>query len=1139
VLSLPLFCHAQGADGLVTGVVTDATGAVITHAAVRAINTATNVVTEAESNVQGNYTLDFLAPGEYKIAVEKQGFKRFERSSVTVRVHDRIGLDIQLTVGDRADQVVVEAGTPLLDTASSSLGSVADNRRIEDLPLKHGNPLMLEFLAPGIVFDGNVTFTRPYDNAASESAVNGSRLESTEYTLDGIPDTFKRVSAYTPSVEFVQEFRVETATYDASLGHSAGGWVSMSLKSGSNQIHGSLYEFLQNPILDSNLFFNNKAGLAKPHYTFNRWGGAAGGPVRKDKLFWFFGYEGMILRDIENAAALTIPTPAEKTGDFSALLNLGSQYQIYDPASTTSMGNGHYSRTPFTGNIIPASRITSAGQKIIDNYPAPNQKGGADGSANYYYGKTEPDKYYTFSTRVDEVINAKQRLFGHFIDSSRKQGPYRYYFPNASGENLYFKNRGAAIDYLYTLGPQTVLDARYGYTRFVSIHIPQTTGFDSTTLGLPAWIQNSTPAASHVFPDVTPAGYQGLSTENPDGTYADIHTFSGTVSRSQGNHLIRAGAEFREYLVNYHTLAYENGIYNFGGYMNGPIDNSSASPLGQGAAGLLLGIVSSGSLTLNDSYAARTRFGGLFVQDDWKVSRRLTVNMGLRWEYEGPVVERYNRSVRGYDYNTASPLQASAVANYANSPIPEMPASQFKVMGGLTYAGVNGQPRGLWDPFTHDFAPRVGFAYSIDPSTVLRVGYGIFYDSIGVTTQGPIQSGYSQTTTLVATQDNGQIFTATLANPFPNGLTAPTGNKSGISTFLGSTISFFNTHPRRPYNQRWSVNLQRKILGQFVVDLSYVGNRGTDLGLVTVSTSNASYSRQLDGIPDQYLSTSPVRDNAVYSRLTTSVPNPFYPNLPGTSLSGSTAYVSQLLLPYPQFTGMTTMSNQGYSWYHSLQVRAEKRFAKGYTIAANWTWAKNMDAMAYLNSMDPVPARSISTNDRTNRFSINGIYELPFGKDRRFAPGASGLPGKLIGGWQVQSTYQYQTGQPLGLGDFISYCSGSNIPIAASKRTISQWFNTSCIERNSSLQYVDHLRTTSLYFSGLRSAPNNYLDLSLIKKTNIGERLNLLFRAEAVNALNHTVFSAPVTTITSSTFGQVTSSNGLSRTIQFSLTLRF
>lgn len=697
------------------------------------------------------------------------------------------------------------------------------------------------------------------------------------------------------------------------------------------------------------------------------------------------------------------------------------------------------------------------------------------------------------------------------------------------------------VDYTYAVGPQTVIDARYGYTRFVAQHFPQTEGFDLSSVGVPASIDAATPSLAHFFPNVSPSGYQSLNTESQDYTFANIHSFAGTVSRNQGKHLFRAGVDFRIYQQNYQTLSGENGSFSFSGYMNGPLDNSASAPLGPGAAGLLMGVLSGGSLTMNDSYAASQHYGAVYVQDDWKVTSKLTLNLGVRWEYEGPITERYNRSVRGYDFTDANPIQSAALANYTQNPIPQVPVSQFHTMGGLTYAGVGGQPTGLYDSFTHDFAPRFGLAYSVDPRTVIRAGYGVFFDSLGITTQSPIQTGFSQATTIVPTLDNGVTFVANLANPFPSGFLSPVRNTAGLSTYLGNSISFFDTKPHRPYNQRWSLGVQRQLGGNLMLDIGYVGSRGVHLlqGTEDTGLSSQTDTKQLDGLPTQYLSRLPSRDQTTINTLTAAVTNPFYGLLPGTGLAGQTVAVSQLLAPYPQFTGMTMKNDQGYSWYQALQTRVQKRMSRGFTVMGSWVWSKNMEAMYYLNAMDTTPARNISPNDRTNRFEINGIYELPFGQGRRYAANAPRPFRGLIGGWQLDGIYQWQTGQPLGLGDFIYYGDASQIALSSSQRTPQEWFNTANFERNSGKQLADHLRTDSLYYSGLRSAPINYLDFSAIKNTKLFERATLVFRAEAINALNHTVFEAPDTSVTSSTFGQVTTSKALPRVFQFSLMIRF
>src|SRR5581483_6146733 len=394
-----------------------------------------------------------------------------------------------------------------------------------------------------------------------------------------------------------------------------------------------------------------------------------------------------------------------------------------------------------------------------------------------------------------------------------------------------------------------------------------------------------------------------------------------------------------------------------------------SGPLGT----LLLGIPDSSRLDWSASSAGIDKYTGFFFQDDWKITDHLTINLGLRHEYETAPTERYDRTSLGYDFATPSPVNAAAVAAYAKSPIPELPASQFRAMGGITFANVNGQPRGMYDAPKRNFMPRVGFAYSLDPKTVLRGGYGIFFDQVGLTVQTFNQYGFSASTVTYPSTDNGLSFPGTLANPFFTGYMQPAGASAGLSTYLGNSISFYNQKPRSPYNQRWSFGIQRNLPGSFLFEANYVGSRGSELLI----------SRNLDGTPLEFLSPTRVRNMTVITRLGQQVPNPFAGLIPGTSLNNATISVNNLLHPYPQFTGLSEMTNDGYSWYHSLQTRVEKRFSHNYTIMGSWTWSKNMSATGFLNAADLRPERVISADDRTHRVTVSGVYDLPFGRGQK------------------------------------------------------------------------------------------------------------------------------------------------------------
>jgi hypothetical protein len=385
-------------------------------------------------------------------------------------------------------------------------------------------------------------------------------------------------------------------------------------------------------------------------------------------------------------------------------------------------------------------------------------------------------------------------------------------------------------------------------------------------------------------------------------------------------------------------------------------------------ASFLFGIPTSGNIDRNANYAAQNLNQAWHIQDDWKITRKLTVTVGLRWEHEGGLTERYNRAVSGYDFTTPNPIQAQVRANYVKSPLPEIPADKFNVIGGLLFAGVGGNSRQLYETPGSSWLPRIGLAWNVTPKTVVRAGYGIFFGFLGVQRGGPIQSGFSQGTSVVPSTDNGLTFRFNgFSNPWVDGLLSPSGSSLGLATFLGRNISFYTRSQYPPYSQRWQLSIQRELPGRVLFDLGYIGNRGTHIEI----------SRDLDSIPLQYLSRSPVRDQANIDYMTTNFSNPFYPLLPGTGLAGTTVQRAALVTLYPQFTGATASNFDGFSWYHSLQLKVERRFANGVTFQSSYTYSKLMEAIGYLNGWDPYPERVISSQDFPQRFSVSAIYECP------------------------------------------------------------------------------------------------------------------------------------------------------------------
>jgi hypothetical protein len=1111
---------AQDTRGEILGRVVDPSGAAMSGAKVTAVNTATNVAASAVSGATGDYLLPLLNEGAYRLTVEAAGFRIHTRDAVTIRTGESTTIDVQLALVTGRESVQVEARAPLLDPANPASGMIVESETIVQLPLRDGNPVMLSILAPGVINLSEGGTTRAYDNEnASAIAVNGASSGSHEFKIDGASNTGGASGnvAYVPPAGAVSEFKIETSPFDARNGFSSGAAINLSLKPGVNRPHVQVYYYLENPAANANSFFSNKASR-QDNFRENRGGATASGPLQipgiyrgRNRTFWMYGYENIHASQPYGGSNLTytVPSAQERGGNFADLLAYGSTYQIYDPATTRPATTaGRYTRDPIPGNIIPASRLSqTAVNVIIRYYPLPNLPGAKPTGVNFAMPSLQANRFGNHTLRIDHAIGQRQRLAIRANMSDRGQDLQRR-FNDGAGTQGERENRGAGIDDAVILSANLVMSVRYSYTRYVDNYAPPSTGLDITSLGFSSTYRNqilAVDAGNLMLPDITPTGYAELNGQAAIRLASDIHALASEFTRVARNHTLRFGGEYRIYRDASGNTGRSSGKLNFNtNWTRGPLDNAASSPMGQGLASFLLGLPTDGSMDVNPSLAQQYQVSGWYVQDNWKISPRLTLNAGVRWEYEIPLTERYDRSVGMFNPNAAVSIAAAAQAAYAKSPIAQIPAAAFQVRGGLTFAGVNGVPRTLWDSDLRNFAPRIGIAWLMDRKTVLRAGFGTFYD---VARQNAIQTGFSRTTTLVASQNTGQTYVASLDNPFPNGFSLPTGSSLGTMTNAGQTISAFPERLRNPYIARWELSLQRSLGTHAVFTLAYVGNRGTHLRV----------TRQLDAVPAQYLSTSPVRDNTRYALLTTNVTNPFYPLLPNTSLSGSTVQLMQLLRPYPQFTGVSSSTNDGFSWYHSLQANLQRRFHKNYQLTAAYTWSKFMEAIAYLNESAPAPYRVISNQDRPHRFVTSFIYQAPFWR-----------------GLQVQAIYQHQSGAPLNFGNVLYY--GGNV---AGARTASQWFNTQVFEKASAAQLVDNIRTFPLRLSNVRAMGLDMLDAGVSKSFRFGERVTLQVRADSFNALNRTHFGPPNTSPTSTDFGTITTTSQLPRIIEISMRAQF
>jgi Carboxypeptidase regulatory-like domain/TonB dependent receptor len=1125
---------AQEGRGTITGTIRDEAGAIVPGATVTVTSVAMGTTVTTNTNEAGVFQAPYLIPGTYRVSAELSGFKKALRE-VEVRIADRLEVDMVLAVGQTTESLTVSAETPLLETTTASLGNVVDAKRISQLPTPHGDPYALIGLAAGVTYTGSARLDRPFEPTHIVGyAMDGTRGNRNDLTIDGVPSTATAdpgqvIASYVPPADIVQEFKVQTATFDAAFGNTEGGVTSLVIKSGTNSLKGTAY-FAKTPNkLFANDFFANANNIPLAPFNYNRYGGMAGGPVvlpgydGRNKTFFMYGFEGIHENRPRNNGTPTVPTEKMRTGDFSELLALGPQYQIYNPFTRRAIAGGRFQQDPFPGNIIPQHLINPVARAALEYFGRPTTAGNADGTSNFQNPSLPEDiKYANNTIRVDQNLTSEQRMFVRFSWYDRNSN-YNNYFGNlATGEWFKFISRQLAVDHVYTLTPSTVLNVRYGYNWFVrgTTSNPANHDFDLTSLGFPASYNAAIPDGIRRFPRFDITGYQGTGI-NGEERPNEIHSFIATVNKAMGKHSLRAGTEFRQYRETNRFFANnQTGQFNFDStWTRGPLDNSTPSPnqLGQSFASFLLGLPNSGFVARAAGYDEKSQNWGVYLQDDWRLSDRLTVNLGVRYEYETPMTELDNRSVRGFDLAAVQPIEAAVRARYAQNPLAEVPASAFNVRGGLLFAGVDGQPRGLYDTPTTNFMPRVGLAYKITEQTVLRGGYGMFYGFLGQRRGDVIQSGFSQNTNIIPSLDNGLTFIGTLTNPFPNGIQEPLGNAQGIQTFLGQTVTYFDPNPKSPRTQRWQVGVQRELAGRFVVEASYVGAHGTRL----------QTNRNLNATPNEYLSTSAVRDQDRITYLTGNVANPFFGLLPSTAsaaLQGQNIQRERLLRPYPQFDAVNTTTNEGWSWYHALQLNLNRRLQGGFTVAGSYTFSRFTEATEFLNGGDPEPWEGVSSVDTPHRLSFNGIWELPFGRGRRFGTDTGGVLGALIGGWQFAGIYTYQSGFPIGFGNIIFTGDLDDITLPASERSVARWFNTDAgFNKNSTQQPDKNVRTFPLRLENVRTQPMNNIDLSMIKNTQVAGR-TLEFRFESLNAFNHPFFPGPNTNPTAAAFGTISAS---------------
>ncbi len=1146
VAATAIWIYGQEYRGSITGILTDASNASVPNAKVQITNIQTALAFNAETNSSGSYTFSLLEPGTYRLRAEASGFKPLVVSEIEVHTAEKLGLNLRMELGDITQTVQVTADATLLNTQSADAGTVIDNARINELPMLGRSPFILARISPGVLVAGQINDTKPYDVAGqSFVSVGGGRRYNTEFQINGVPDVlpvgyFSGRVAYTPPADGTQEFQVITNPFDAQYGSSGNGIISVTTKSGTNQLHGSAYEFFQNDKMIATNYFVNSVGGKKPPRRFNQFGGSVGGPVEipklvngKDKLFFFFAYEG-IRNAAPSAAFATVPTDKMRSGDFSELLSRTSPVQIFNPFA---LNNGQ--RAAFPNNQIPSTLINPVAKAVLNYIPLPNVPGA--GLENNYFSSTGTyDVFNNYLGRLDYTLSEKHRMFFNIGEYGTNNRIADLFHTLATGGTTQGPKQMISFSDTYAWSPSLLMDIRLGYSGYAGDTVPKSTGLDITTLGFPASFARQT--AEGTFPRFDFANYTGFGNGGNATTHTleHAHTYflSTSFSKVKGAQNMRFGFEAREKQDYSFSYGNSSGSYLFNGQYTTQTLNGGPG-FGTDLASFMLGLsnpnatagANTGTVDLNTPAGLRGRYYAWFFQDDWKLTPNLTLNLGARYDLESPTYELHNRIVAGWLWGQSNPIEAAAQANYAKSPDASLPISQFKVPGGDQFAGAGGVPNGVWDWNKGDFMPRLGLAWNpnlLGRKLVFRAGWGITYYSLSPSGTGTWQYGFSQSTPFVSTADNGATFISTLSNPYPNGVTQPVANSLGPLTNLGLGNDAITRKQLQPYNNHYEASLQYQIGRSDVLEANYNGS-------VVVHTPGTNYP--VNYIPAQFMGTSYLRDTAAINYLSATVTNPFFGIIPAnTPLGQKTITRAQLLMPYPEFgtvlrrgdnSGSITNQEVYFSWQH--------RMGHGFAVLTNYLISKQMWARDKKNPQDTEFERRNGSEDRPQQFTVAASYNLPFGD-------AKPLINRLIKGWQVSGIYTAQSGPVLSWGAVVfTGNSWSDIVNVPGGQNIQHWINTSVFDTKA----ADQPNTTyqfkyfPLAVPTARAPGVNNLDLSLSKSVKIRENVNLQIRADAFDALNHPNWGAPNVSPTSSAFGKITSQGNLPRTMQLGMRLSF
>ena len=1118
ILATASFLSAQSEKASVSGIISDKTGAALPGAKVTVANLETGVRTSTVTNAAGNYYISVF-PGEYRVTVSREGFATAVVPQLNLAVAQGVTINLSLDVAAVQQQVTVADMAPLLEQDNASLGTTIQSDKILELPLLGRNPYSLVVLAPAVI---------PKGNAGTGPLINGGRSNANSVLLDGgqVLNSTTNDASYTPPLEAVQEFKVQTSSYSAEFGRSAGGTTNVTTKMGTNQLRGAVYEYLRNDALNANTYTNNLVGLPRNVVRRNEYGVAIGGPVYfpkmyngRNRTFFFTNFEG-VPQKTPNSVVATVPTERERNGDFSRTLGAnGALIVIYDPWSTRPdpARPGGYVRTPFAGNVVPAQQIDAVARKISQFYPLPNAPGDLfTGIRNYLKSGSNINDTYKVLSRIDHSLSDKQRLFVRFgVTTGRQDANVRYNdaFPRQTStaiEPITSLNSSTIIGDTVTFRPNLIAEFRGGLTRNHKDSKPTSLGFDLAQLGFAPSVVAAVRA--RVFPRIDITDMTGIG---PDTTALRLSVqenrqAQGTVTWVVGRQTIKFGGDVEAFRNNTYSPSAPAGNYSFSRtYTQGPDPARTSANAGFGMATFLLGLPSSGSLTLDPALATQQVYTAWFVQDTIRLTRNFTLDVGLRYEYTTPWKDRFNQ-LAYFDPNVRDSVTG--------------------LPGALEFVG--GNRRGQTDPDRNNFGPRLGVAWKFAPRTTFRAGYGLFYaqgnGGIGAVSS-ELGSGFQTSTSVYQGPPDPVPYRpplgASFANPFITGFDVPP------SRLVGGSISTTLRHYLTPLQHQWTSSFQRQLRANLLVEAAYTGSRGEHLW------QNLAYN-----VPDASVLN-------LGSELLTQTPNPYYGKVTVGALSAPTVARRQLLLPFPQYSSITRFrATVGDSIYHAFTLRVDRRFSKGFSLLTSYTASKLIDntgehfsSRTNVSNPNNLRAdRSLADYDMPQRLVVTGIWQLPFGPGHsRFS---HGLLSAIVGAWQVNGILSLNSGFPMVItAPNVTNVTGLNSRairlrsgVLSAGQTRDRWFDTTAFLPANPYTLGNDSRTQP----DLRTPGVKNLDFSLVRNQRIRERYTVQFRAEAFNLTNTPQLDDPVGSVNSRDFGRILGGAG-NRMIQFGVRISF